>query len=248
MQRTHIWHQFIVHSGKVILLALLAFPFLAEAQYKDNVGRYAYENDLKFQRRKFHFGIILGFNSSSFKINRSLELATSDSINTVDVSGGTGFNLGILTSLHLHKNLELRFTPGVSFMEKTLNYGISNGTLADKKIEQIFIETPIHIKFKSDPIGNFKVYVLGGIKYGFDLSSNSKSRNAEGLVKLNKHEVSADYGVGFEFHFPLFVLSPELKASNSLINTHSPDPNLIFSRVLQGLHNRVFQFSLIFEG
>lgn len=140
------------------------FPFPGRAQYKDNVGRFAYENDLKFQRRKFHFGIILGFNTSNFKINRSLELVSSDSINAVNVSNGPGFNLAILSSLHLHKNLELRFNPGVAFMEKTLNYSITNGTVADKKIEQIILETPMHFKFKSDAISNFKGICAGRVQ------------------------------------------------------------------------------------
>jgi len=246
MHRTNIWDKLLIYSSKIILLFLL-LPFTANAQYK-GAGRFAYENDLKFQSRKFHFGIVLGVNSSNFKVNLSQEFVDSSTFLTINAQNGGGFNLGLLTSFHLHKYLELRTLPTVSFMEKTLRYGLNNGTTTDKKLEQIFIEMPIQFKFKSEPISNFKIYVLGGLKYGFDVASNSKARNAEELIKLSKHDLAVDYGLGLEMHFPLFILSPEFKVSNSILNNLSPDDSLNFSRALKALHNRVFLFSIIFEG
>ncbi len=205
-------------------------------------------NDAKFKKRKYHFGIHVGFNVADFKIRHSESFIYNDSILGVNSKVGPGFNLNILGSLHLTKNLELRMVPGVAFSERYLVYDIRNGAPAEKKLESIVVETPVHIKFKSDPIKDFKVYVFGGMKYGYDMASNSKARRAEDLVKLSRHDLSVDYGFGFEIHFPLFILAPEFKVSNGLRNVHSLDRNLSFSNAIDGLRTRTFLFSINFEG
>ena len=80
------------------------------------------------------------------------------------------------------------------------------------------------------------------------MASNSKARRAEDLVKLSKHDWSADYGVGLEIHFPLFILAPEFKVSNGIINIHTPDDQLNFSKAIEALRSRTFLFSINFEG
>lgn len=243
MHTTDFWHKYHIQGKKIIAILLILLPVLASAQ--DNVAK----NDAKFKRRPFHFGIHMGVNVSDFKVRLSDNFTYNDTINTVNVKGGPGFNLNIIGSLHLHKNIELRIVPGVSFMEKTIQYGVSGAdALINKKIESIYVEAPLHIKFKSDPIRDFKIYVIGGMKYGFDMAANAKARRADDLVKLSRHDIAVDYGIGFEIHFPLFILCPEFKVSNGLTNVHSRDNNLIYSRVLDGLRTRTFLFSLNFEG
>ncbi|RYY17559.1 MAG: PorT family protein, partial [Chitinophagaceae bacterium] len=104
------------------------------------------------------------------------------------------------------------------------------------------------LKFRSDRINNFRVYVFGGGKVEYDLTSNSNARKAEDLVKLKKYDFGVEAGIGFNFYFPVFILSPEIKISNGLSNSHSRDPNLKFSSTIDRLNSRMVLFSLIFEG
>ena len=92
------------------------------------------------------------------------------------------------------------------------------------------------------------MYVLAGVKFGMDLASKSQARNAEELVKLNRNDFSVEYGVGFEINFPLFILVPEFKVSNGVLDSHSLDENLIYSNSIDRLKSRTFTFSLNFEG
>jgi hypothetical protein len=50
----------------------------------------------------------------------------------IKAENGTGFNLGIVSALYLHKNLELRFIPTLSFAEKTLRYEFENSSVPQK--------------------------------------------------------------------------------------------------------------------
>ena len=117
-----------------------------------------------------------------------------------------------------------------------------------KKLESILIGLPVHIKFRSDRIGNFRVYMFAGGKVEYDLASNARAKRAEALVKLKKVDYGVEAGIGFNFYFPVFILSPEIKLSNGLSNIHSRDPKLNLSSTIDRLSSRMVVFSLIFEG
>lgn len=90
--------------------------------------------------------------------------------------------------------------------------------------------------------------MFAGGKVEYDMTSNSSARKAENLVKLKNYDLGVEAGIGFNFYFPVFILSPEIKISNGLINTHSRDANLKFSSNIDRLSSRMIVFSLIFEG
>src|SRR5207237_4660452 len=92
-----------------------------------------------------------------------------------------------------------------------------------KKLESIIISFPFQIKFFVDRIGNFRVYMLCGVKADIDLASNARAKRAEDLVKIQKYDYGFELGLGFNFYFPAFILSPEIKISNGLRNIHSRD-------------------------
>ncbi len=120
-------------------------------------------------------------------------------------------------------------------------------TSVTQKVQSITMSFPFNIEFSSDRINNFKVYVLAGGKYDYDLASNKGARNAEDQVKLNRSDISAEVGLGFHIYFPFFVLSPEIKLSNGLTNLHAPDPTLKYSNVIDKINSRMVTFSLTVE-
>jgi hypothetical protein len=122
------------------------------------------------------------------------------------------------------------------------------GTDITKKIESVIVSFPLQVKFNSDRIGNFRVYMLGGGKVDFDLASNARARKAEELVKIEKLDYGIEGGVGFNFYFKSFIFSPEIKISNGLKNIHSRDVNLKYSSVLDRIQSRMIVFSIHLEG
>ena len=67
-----------------------------------------------------HFGFSLGINSSDFTID--YDLARNDSLKRLEVDPQLGFNLGIVTDLHLGEYFSLRFIPTLSFSQRNINY------------------------------------------------------------------------------------------------------------------------------
>ena len=93
-----------------------------------------------------------------------------------------------------------------------------------------------------------KLFLMGGIKYSYDLSSDSKSRQAATIVKISPSDFSLEVGAEFQFFFPYFIFSPKLKFSHGLNNILIYDDKLTQSKILDKLFSRGFTLSLHFEG
>jgi len=162
--------------------------------------------------------------------------------------------LGLLATARLSNRFEVRFNPQLLFTDRGLTYKLKYTDLFEqsdsvtKKIESVITTFPLQIKFFSDRIGNFRVYMLAGVKADIDLASNARAKRAEELVKIEKYDFGVEAGIGFNFYFPSFILSPEIKISNGLKNIHSRDENLKYSNVLDRITSRMIVFCIHLEG
>lgn len=245
MQKTFVGNLCHLHGYKIVLFALFCFlnPLSTQAQK----GSFNYDN--KFSKKPYYFGITLGFNSSRYRLEKHQNLIDNDSIRAVNAVFGPGFNLGIVANVKLGKFFDFRFLlPTLSFADRRLVYQMTNNTVVEKKIESVFLEFPIHFRYKSKPYKDFRVFVVAGAKYSVDLASNSRSRKAEDLLKLAQHDVAIEFGVGFQVFFPYFILSPEIKFSYGVTDIHVRDEQLSFSSTLDQIFSRGFAISLHFEG
>ncbi|HUM51635.1 MAG TPA: outer membrane beta-barrel protein [Chitinophagales bacterium] len=243
MQTTNFWYQYHLYSKKII--SLLLFSALCMCSFAQ---RNVMENDLKFARKPYHFGIHLAANFGDLKVKQNAAFALSDSILSIKSKYGIGFEIGAVISYHINKYFEFRTVPSFAFNNKNLIYQFADLSNADKKsLPQIYFDLPFEIKFKSEPLKDVKIYALAGIKYGYDIGANFKDRKKDNMPHQLQHDFGVDYGIGLEIHFPLFILAPEFKVFNSVLNIHKKE-NGVYSKYIDGLHNRTFTFSLNFEG
>ena len=248
MASTHLWHRLHLHGLPVALVFVLAtlFPSCVPAQFVG--GRN--ENFFDFQAKPYYFGITLGFNSSRYKPFRSEEFLFTDSIVGVESLSGPGFNLNLIGNLKLGRYFDFRFTPGFSFAERNLNYtmGSRRQAQSQEKVESVFIELPFYFRYKSAPYRDKRLFLIAGAKYSFDVASESRTRQAEELVRISPHDFSIEYGAGVQIFFPFFILSPEFKISHGIGNTLLFNPTLPEARVLEKVTSRTFTLSFHIEG
>jgi hypothetical protein len=206
--------------------------------------------------KKYYLGIGLMFNNSRLNVSQHPRFLQYDSVMVINPENTGGFGLAGIHTLRLSPRFEVRaIFPQLLFSYRNLTYHLrypdnskDEQPVMTKRIESILLGLPVHVKFRSDRINNFRVYMFGGAKIEYDLASNARARRAEELVKLQKYDFGVEAGIGFNFYFPVFILSPEIKISNGLINSHSRDENLKFSSTIDQLNSRMVVFSLIFEG
>jgi hypothetical protein len=237
----------------------LGLKQLAFAMVLMTIGNSASAQKELFQEehdeKQYYFGISLGMSRAGFHthLHPSFLAQMPDSILVAVPTLNGGFNLGLLATLRLNKRFELRFNPMLMFMERNLRYTLrfpdpELGYEVTKKVESVITTFPIHLKFNSDRIGNFRVYLLAGGKFDLDLASNAKARKAEDMVRIKNADYGIEAGLGFNFYFPSFILSPEIKISNGMNNMHDRNEKLNYSRVLENIQSRMIMFTIHIEG
>jgi hypothetical protein len=202
---------------------------------------------------QYYFGLTLGYNSSHLHLSKSTKFLQSDSILSANPGSSGGIAMGLMATARLNDHWQVRINPqliigGSKYISFTLgSTKTGESTTQNQILPSTLVSLPLQIKFNSDRIGNFRTYLLGGIKYDTDLSSNSSARNVEDLIKLKRYDFGYELGVGFNFYLPFVTISPEIKISNGLSNIHHLDPALKYSNTLDRILSRMVVFSLHFE-
>lgn len=230
-------------------LLMIGFICLAQTTFAQPKEMNLYDHDAK----PYYFGITLGGAVTRFQTELHSRFLLDDSVMVAEPGNAPGFSLGLLATMRLSDRFQFRFNPQLFFTARnilyTLKYPDFDGqTKVNKTIESVTVSFPFQLKLQSDRIGNFRVYMMGGVKGDIDLASNARAKKAEDLVKIKKYDYGVELGLGFNFFFPQFILSPEIKLSNGIPNLHARDQNLIFSSVFDKIQSRMIVFSLHIEG
>jgi len=171
-----------------------------------------------FDKRKLHFGFYLGLNQNDFKI----DYKTSNYANAnISVAATSGFNVGLIADLRLHKNINLRFEPGLISNSKTLAFTHIN-TKQDsiREIGSTYLHIPFVFKFSTDRMDNVRPYVLAGVSYDYNFSSNERNANdnSGGEFRMTKHNFMYEIGIGIDIYLYFFKFSPSIRGVFALNN------------------------------
>lgn len=241
--------QINIHSitKRFIKPALLSFAALCaftQANYAQSKVMNMEEHDSKL----YYFGLTFGANASAFKIRNTDFFSTSDTFKVVQPKWGPGFHIGLMGTLRVSKFVDLRFIPAVVFAEKGLQTTTRSGIIESKRIESIYGQLPLQLKFKSDRIHNFRFYGILGGRFDYDMASNARSRRTDELVRVKPIDISAEVGFGLEFFYPNFIFSPEIKIGQGLLNEHFPDNTIPLSNTIDRMNTRMITFSIQVQG
>jgi hypothetical protein len=235
---------------KIILSTLATVASLSAIGQRDIP-----ENLPKFDNRKLHFGFQLGFSSNGFNIEQ--DLTKGDSLIRLEVGRQPGFIIHVLSELHLGPYFGLRFTPGIAFASRNLNYTYfdpNNNARSPvvRTVESTFVDVPLYLKYRSARVNNFAQYIFAGFNYSIDLASqqfvdNQVDEKGEFIVKLQRMNYMVEAGVGFDFFLEYFKFSPELRFSYGINNIIVQDQTK-FSSPINELNSRIIALSFNFEG
>ena len=234
-----------VHIVLITLLFFFQFGNLF-AQKNKVMNLQNYDN------KWIHFGFLIGFNNADFRIVNKPDFAGYDSLDYIQTYRQGGFNLGIISNLHLGDYFDFRFIPTLSFSSRKLEYVFTSPTqgllVRTKDVESTFLDFPLLMKYKSQRHNNFRAYVIGGIRYTFDMASQKDVREEPGqaIVKINDQDYGLELGVGFDFYMNYFKFSPEIRyyfgLKNMIVRSNS-----VFSKPIDRLTSKIILISFNFE-
>ncbi|MFY0603886.1 MAG: PorT family protein [Flavobacteriaceae bacterium] len=183
-----------------------------------------------FDKKLYHFGFYLGLNQNDFKI----DLRPSPFLADIRVKPTTGFNVGLIADLRLHKNINLRFEPGLISNSKTITFNhLSGARDSVREIGSTYLHLPLVFKFSTNRYNNIRPYLLAGISYDYNFSSNQKNPddNFSGSFRMKTSNFMYELGVGVDFYLYFFKFSPSIRGvfalNNEIVNdnpSNGPSP------------------------
>jgi len=207
-------------AKKVFLLTICLIISASIFAQRDRV-----ENLPTFDKRKLHYGFYLGVNQNDFKLNlRNSNISNAN----ITVEPSLGFNVGLIADLRLHKNLNLRFEPGLVTNSKNIYFNhIDNAQDSVREIGSTYLHVPVILKFSTDRYKNIRPYVLAGVSYDYNFSSNAENQddNSAGQFRMQSHNFMYEVGMGIDIYLNFFKFSPSIRGVFAFNNEIKYDDN-----------------------
>jgi hypothetical protein len=251
---------------KIITAIVLMFAVVNAFAQKQKVNHMT-----TFDDKLIHFGFTLGLNTLDFAAAHynpigmnpdfvpaqwqlDKEQITRNHYVRADVAELIpGFTVGIVSSLRISRDFNLRFLPGLSFGERQLTYNYEvwetdyYQPLQYYSIKSTFLDFPLLIKYKARRINNDRPYIIFGPAYRHDISRTGR----EDLVKLDTGGFYAEIGAGWDHYFTFFRFSVEAKVSLGINNQLGPPPSdnqrQYYSQAIKSLRSNIFTLCFHFE-
>lgn len=201
-----------MYKRTAIFIIMLLIPVFLAAQ------RAKPKNDSNYDDRLLHFGFSMGINSMDF----IAKMRPESDMKAEVVALKPGINIQIVTDYRPATYLDLRFLPGVSFGQRTINfYNKDAEKVYDTQIESSFLEFPLSLKAKGMRLNNSRPYLIGGLNFRYDLAGKKEFddpgvNGSESFIRLNKADLYYEVGAGIDFYLPYFKLTIEAKMSSGL--------------------------------
>jgi len=191
---------------KVFVTAILiSFLINTTTAQKRDVVQYKQNWD----KQKVFWGYYLGINNRDFKISYN----TTDVF--INVKSSSGFEVGLIGDLRLHKNINLRLEPGLSSNTKTLEFTNIEGNdfVRTREVNGTYLRIPLLLKFSTDRLNNMRPYVIGGVSFDYNFSSNqdNPNDNLDGEFRMTKNNFMYEIGIGVDLYLPFFIFSPSIR-------------------------------------
>ncbi|MDB4926226.1 outer membrane beta-barrel protein [Mucilaginibacter sp.] len=242
---------------KLRYLLIVLFLFCCNCLFAQSVPAWGGGADQSDQS----FGFTFSYISSYYKIDKNADwrkpfidnegTKVTDSLRSINSPNAQGFAVGFLSRYNITDHLEARIAPSLIFADRSLNYIYNTSSLNTiKSVQSTMIDIPISLKLKSDRLGDFRAYVMGGVKYSQNIGSRSNpNANVAQLDKVIRNVsgfASYEVGIGCDIYFEFFKLSPEIKLSNSFGDVLLHE-NSAFSNPINRLSLHTLMFTLYFE-
>lgn len=242
MQVAHLRNKFVVLGFQVGLCLLLAVQ--SHAQH----FKWARRNNPEWDRRKISYGFVIGLHTTAYELKYADRFVTQsyDTVHSVQGSFSPGFSLGFLANLRFNDVLDLRIMPKAGFYNHKLTYYYTNNSTKQQLIETTMVEFPVLLKYKSQRRGNVRMYMVGGFTPSFEASGKNDIQSTTANLSVRSRNLTLDAGFGFDFYFPLFKLSQEIRFQRGITEMLGTDAS-VYSAPIKHLNTNTISVYFIFQ-
>ncbi|MDP4599838.1 MAG: PorT family protein, partial [Polaribacter sp.] len=113
------------------------------------------------------------------------------------------------------------------------------------------LHVPLLLKFSTDRYKNIRPYVLGGISYDHNFSSNEANQddNSAGEFRMKTHNFMYEVGIGIDIYLYFFKFSPSIRGVFAINNEvkYDDDPNSRWTAPINYMGTRGVFLTFAFE-
>lgn len=118
-----------------------------------------------------------------------------------------GICVNVLADLRLHKYFNLRFSPGMYFGSKNVEFReFNSASVQRQEIKTAMVVLPLDLKISGERLHNSRPYVTLGAMGTFDVGKKRSD-----FLQFNTADAYLSVGLGCDFYLPFFKLNPEIK-------------------------------------
>jgi hypothetical protein len=240
----------------ILIISLLLFALGVSGQVERP------RNLTAFDLKRIHFGFTVGVNSMDVGFTRNY---SAENFVYADLSHPLpGFQVSIVSDLRLSDNWNLRFLPGISFGSREIwFYEYSDGVVGEPvelpnvdnpvPLGPAFLDFPLHFKYRSKRVNNYRPYLVGGLNFRFDMSAKKLGyfdTESNEFLKFQRGDLYLEFGFGFDNYLRYFKFAPEIKLAVGLMNImdpHGRNPHFEFAESVESARSFILMLNFHFE-
>ena len=205
----------ILSLGFVLIFSSNLFAQKERIEYQPNVDK-----------KKLHFAYYLGLNKKGYKITYNDKFPLVNDLNTdfISVEESAGFNIGLVVGYNLNENIAVSFEPGLSSNTKKLTFSedVFGTTINNERdVPGTYLRLPLLLKLSTNRLDNMRAFVIGGVSYDYNFSSNQNSAddNITGnQFRMKTSNFMYEVGVGVDIYLMWFKFSPSIRGIFAINN------------------------------
>ena len=163
----------------------------------------------------YHFGITVGLNFQDMILTNSGLTAENGETWFATIPNYTpGFTVGLIADLFLNPYMNLRFTPSLSFGDKSFEFVEQESNERFKTtVRSNYLMAPVDLKIRSMRLNNYRPYVIAGAYAALDLGIKKDEP-----ILLKPMNYGLTIGLGCDFYLPIIKIAPEIRFCFGLNN------------------------------
>jgi len=191
----------------VLLFCLLGICLFAQKQKLKNQPYGDY--------KLYHFGITVGMNFQDMLLtNTGLTTDAGETWYATIPNYSPGFTVGLIADLYLNPYMNLRFTPSLSFGEKSFEFvEQETNERFTTIVRSNYLMAPLDLKIRSMRLNNYRPYLITGVYAAMDLGLK---KDEPLLLKPMNYGITI--GLGCDFYLPIIKIAPEIRFCFGLNN------------------------------
>ena len=240
-------------ASKIHFVAAIFIASLGNAQLFRTKDRA--DNLEGFDNQKFSYGFYLAGNNFDYKLVLDPMFGMDGQKNLVQSKSSYSFGAGLIGKFRLNENFDLRFEPGLHFVEREVYFDTQPTFTEEDKLRTVkstYVDLPLLIEVHGDRWYNSRPYAAAGVNWMMNLQSNNKATddNQQGLFRTTASNFAWSAEIGIQFYFSRFKLTPGFRGTfmiNDEMVADNPETPPYWNAAIASGKTRAFMFVLKFE-